>query len=1072
MRTKKTACVVGPAVFLAIVFAVTPLPVAAAVLTVAKVGAGSGKVTSVPLGIDCGGACSADFAGGAAVALQAAQVDADSVFKGWAGCSSVSGPTCTVYMTSARMVEARFEPATFPLSVSFQGDGAGAVIGVTWTACSATGCTAEVANGAKVTLSAAPDGSSVFMGWPGTCLGTGACSITMNAAKKVVTAFGKSTYTLTASTAGKGAGSVTSQVVGGARIECSTGSAVGCSASFPNAASVTLTAAWNPDSYIFKGWSGAGCKGTAPTCTTTMTSAKAVSVTFEPRTYLLTVTPKGAGQGKVSGAGISCTSGSTDGCAVAEPNAPAVPLTLTASAGGGSVFKGWAGCSSASGAACTVFMASARTVEAIFEPATYSLTLSLAGAGSGAVSGVEWTSCDSAGCTGTVANGSRVTLSASPSSGSTFRGWGIACTGTATCSFSMNAAKTVVATFDPPLPTLSIVLGSVNQPNGVALDSGGDVDTSAVVVGSPPRDARATGNGQALPSFDGNSVPDWYMQFNVDNARLYAGVPTSRVRIEVDYLDQGTDAFHFQYDARPSSETDGTWTYAGTVAKTNSGAFRTAIFHLCDAYFADRDNGADFRIAADGTMIVAAVRVFRLPSGIQTLSVDGYGANPLDDQPDSGAIQYALDSACSGDTVVFSSGVGTPGYQGYWIDRTLFLTGTFAKHSLTITASNPGNHALLRATPDLKGFVARLFARSRVQNPGDIDDIDFGYVDVDGGRDERVCLGPNGLADGVDDNWGSWLPECGAAGDGWCYPGNLAIDGETDRNDFGQEYLANPSRWSIGIVLHDFVNRRTECGTALAFSGAAGVIRGVTIDTAGDHVHRPGCAHTDEDGDRYAWADGITFVGPAHQIAGNTVIDPSDVGIVFFGGRDTLISGNTVRVTPGNHGAFAAIALHSWVFGDTTGTRVIGNTVVSEGDATCGGVHAGIDVGPHMWGGACVQESYVTSVGNGVCSLEPVPPAGAPCTGGACQVWDFVPAGASLTLRDNQVSGAHINYLVEGVDVLGQLDEGNNLSQAPRFSDWESAQGGCNGVTWGPLDKVAHHPVLPGWTDMSIHCER
>jgi hypothetical protein len=35
-----------------------------------------------------------------------------------------------------------------------------------------------------------------------------------------------------------------------------------------------------------------------------------------------------------------------------------------------------------------------------------------------------------------------------------------------------------------------------------------------------------------------------------------------------------------------------------------------------------------------------------------------------------------------------------------------------------------------------------------------------------------------------------------------------------------------------------------------------------------------------------------------------------------------------------------------------------------------------------------------------------------------------------------------------------------------------AAREGCEGLTWGPLDKVAHHPALPGYLDLMIHCER
>jgi len=69
-----------------------------------------------------------------------------------------------------------------------------------------------------------------------------------------------------------------------------------------------------------------------------------------------------------------------------------------------------------------------------------------------------------------------------------------------------------------------------------------------------------------------------------------------------------------------------------------------------------------------------------------------------------------------------------------------------------------------------------------------------------------------------------------------------------------------------------------------------------------------------------------------------------------------------------------------------------------------------------------------------------------------------------------------VNYLIDGLDLVGTLIESGNTSGPPRMTDWESAKAGCiiNGVTdrWGTIDRVAHHPTLDGWTDQRIHCER
>lgn len=606
---------------------------------------------------------------------------------------------------------------------------------------------------------------------------------------------------------------------------------------------------------------------------------------------------------------------------------------------------------------------------------------------------------------------------------------------------------------------LAITLGAVNTGQGLSLDASGDVDTLAVSAGTPASEARQSGNGVALTAPDGNTIADSYFQFKVDDGFLFKGLPTGHVRVEVDYLDQGTDSFSLQYDAQPTTGSNGVFSGGGAVVKTNSGEFKTASFNVCNAYFANRDNGADFRISdnGDGADTISAVRVVGLPSGISTLRVDDYGADPLDDQPDSDAIQSVLDSACSGDTIVFTSGVNTSAYQGYLIDKTLFLTGMSSKHDLTFTSSDPSNHALLKATANLKGFVSKLYARSRFTPNYDIYNIDFGYIDINGGRDVRSCMGPDQQFNSVDDNWGSWLPECTpGSGDPWCHAGNISFDG-FDHN----------------VVVHDLVDAQAECGTALGFGGAGGTIENVTIDTAGDHVHAAGCAYTDNDGDIGAWSDGITLFGPDHKIINNTIIDPSDVGVAFFGGQNTVISNNTFRITAGNYGAFAAIAVHSWEFGDASGIQVTGNTIISEGDTSCGGLHVGINLGPHMWGGGCVQANSSTGAfGNPTCSVNPDVSLVAPCTGGVCQIWSVLPTGGTFTMKDNTVTGAQINYLVEGFIFNGQFVDQNNASVTPRRSDWGASRSGCYGVTWGALDKAAHHPSLSGYTDLEIHCER
>jgi Uncharacterized conserved protein len=78
-------------------------------LTVAMTGAGTGTVRSEPAGIDCGGACVAEFSTGAVVTLLATP-DPGSVFAGFSGggCSG-TGP-CHVTLGADTKITAAFDP--------------------------------------------------------------------------------------------------------------------------------------------------------------------------------------------------------------------------------------------------------------------------------------------------------------------------------------------------------------------------------------------------------------------------------------------------------------------------------------------------------------------------------------------------------------------------------------------------------------------------------------------------------------------------------------------------------------------------------------------------------------------------------------------------------------------------------------------------------------------------------------------------------------------------------------------------------------------------------------------------
>jgi len=84
-------------------------------LTIMKGGTGSGTVTSVPDGIDCGGSCSYEFTGGTVITLTATPLS-ESTFSGWSGSGCTGTGDCVFTMTADTTVT-----ATFALEATLQG---------------------------------------------------------------------------------------------------------------------------------------------------------------------------------------------------------------------------------------------------------------------------------------------------------------------------------------------------------------------------------------------------------------------------------------------------------------------------------------------------------------------------------------------------------------------------------------------------------------------------------------------------------------------------------------------------------------------------------------------------------------------------------------------------------------------------------------------------------------------------------------------------------------------------------------------------------------------------------------
>ncbi len=120
---------------------------------------------------------------------------------------------------------------------------------------------------------------------------------------------------------------------------------------------VQLTAEPQPGN-VFSSWSGAATGSQNPV-TLTVNSNLSVTASFTASLMKLTVVKAGIGSGTVTGSGINCGSDCTE---MLGPGS----VVLTAVPASGAAFDSWTGCDNVSANACTVNMASDRTVTAQF----------------------------------------------------------------------------------------------------------------------------------------------------------------------------------------------------------------------------------------------------------------------------------------------------------------------------------------------------------------------------------------------------------------------------------------------------------------------------------------------------------------------------------------------------------------------------------------------------------------------------------------------------------------------------------------------------------------------------------
>jgi Fe-S cluster biogenesis protein NfuA len=357
-----------------------------------------------------------------------------TLYGGWCGSGSAGSYYGRFDVSFDAALHQYLDPqvqVTRQLNIQLAGSGHGRITGNSIN-CTIT-CSQSYTSDTTVTLTATADTDSVFSGWSGGCSGTSSCTLTVNAIKNVTATFTLKPR-LTVNFAGTGGGTIT----GNEGFSCAAGT---CSKSYTSGTTVKLTATAATGS-VFSGWSGA-CSGTS-SCTLTVNADKSVTATFNPLRQL-NIKLAGLGKGRITGTDIDCSAN----CSKSYTGDTTVKLTATADTD--SVFSGWSG-GTCSGTAttCTVTVNAVKDVTATFNPKPkLTVTISAAGLSGGIITGNEGFSCTTGTCSKLYAPSTKVTLTAKPDSNSVFSGWGGACTGTATCTVTMDGIKNVTAAFSP-----------------------------------------------------------------------------------------------------------------------------------------------------------------------------------------------------------------------------------------------------------------------------------------------------------------------------------------------------------------------------------------------------------------------------------------------------------------------------------------------------------------------------------------------------------------------------------------------------------------------------------------------
>ncbi len=174
-----------------------PPPPSTAPILIEKAGSGSGLVTSLPGGLDCGQSCSAEFKLGSQVTLRALPGQ-DSRFVGWSGpCSGTAD--CLVVLRGATRLRAEFaqaEERRITVVVEKEGEGLGEVLSDPSGLSCGKVCSASYRVDQEVRFIAVPAKDARFAGWEGACSGVEPCSVVLRGDTRLRARFIKAQITV------------------------------------------------------------------------------------------------------------------------------------------------------------------------------------------------------------------------------------------------------------------------------------------------------------------------------------------------------------------------------------------------------------------------------------------------------------------------------------------------------------------------------------------------------------------------------------------------------------------------------------------------------------------------------------------------------------------------------------------------------------------------------------------------------------------------------------------------------------------------------------------------------------